>query len=31
MNKTLKVYQIINVNARIKNVIEGESVINVAF
>ena len=31
MNKTLKVYQIINVNARIKNVIEGESVINAAF
>ena len=31
MNKTLKVYQIINVNARIKNVIEGDSAINAAF
>ena len=31
MNKTLKVYQVININSRIKNVIEGESVINAAF
>ena len=31
MNKTLKVYQVININSRIKNVIEGESVINSTF
>ena len=31
MNKTLKVYQVININARIKNVIEGDSAINAAF
>ena len=31
MNKTLKVYQVININSRIKNIIEGESVINTAF
>ena len=31
MNKTLKVYQVININSRIKNVIEGESVINATF
>lgn len=31
MNKTLKVYQVININSRIKNIIEGESVINAAF
>ena len=31
MNKTLKVYQVININSRIKNVIEDESVINAAF
>ena len=31
MNKTLKVYQVININARIKNVIEGDLAINAAF
>ena len=31
MNKTLKVYQVINIKSRIKNGIEGESVINAAF
>ena len=31
MNKTLKVYQVINMNSRIKNVIEGELVINATF
>lgn len=31
MNKTLKVYQVININSRIKNVIESESVINATF
>ena len=31
MNKTLKVYQVIDINSRIKNIIEGESVINAAF
>lgn len=31
MNKTLKVYQVININTRIKNVIEGNSTINAAF
>lgn len=31
MNKILKVYQVININSRIKNVIEGESVINATF
>ena len=31
MNKTLKVYRVININSRIKNIIEGESVINAAF
>ena len=31
MNKTLKVYQVININSRIKNVIEGELVINATF
>ena len=31
MNKTLKVYQVININSRIKNVIEEDSAINAAF
>ena len=31
MNKILKVYQVININSRIKSVIEGESVINATF
>lgn len=31
MNKTLKVYQVININLRIKNVIEGDSAIKAAF